>query len=83
MARCFFFAFFTLFHLSLTFFRPEFPLNVTCESEFHILSNTKVSATRDHGQKYMKVRAPLVHHLLRNRLLLLLQSQWTVLLKEA
>ena len=40
------------------------------ESEFHILSNTEVSAAKDHGQNYMKVRAPLVHHLLRNCLLI-------------
>ena len=40
--------------------------NVTSESEFHILSTTKVSAAKDHSQNYMKVRAPLVHHLLRN-----------------
>ena len=31
-------------------------LKLTCEYEFHILPNTKVSATEDHGKNYKKVR---------------------------
>ena len=38
-------------------------LNQTCEYELQILSNTKVSAAKDHGENYMNVRPPLVHHL--------------------
>ena len=41
-------------------------VKVTCEYEFYILPNTKVSATKDHGKNYMKVRPPLALHLLRN-----------------
>ena len=37
--------------------------------ELHILSNANVSAAKDHGESYMKVRPPLVRHLLRNCLL--------------
>ena len=48
---------------------------VTCEYELHLLPNTKVSTAKDHGENYMKVRPPLVHHLLCNRL-------WTIQLKE-
>ena len=44
-------------------------LKLTCEHELHILSNKKVSAAEDHGKNYMKVRQPLVRHLLRDRLL--------------
>ena len=33
-------------------------------------SNTKARAAKDHGLNYMKVRSPLVRHLLLNRLLL-------------
>ena len=36
-----------------------------------MLPNTKVSAAKDHGKNYMKVRPPLVRHLWRNRVLLL------------
>ena len=32
-------------------------------------SNTKVSAAKDHGENSMKVRPPLVHHVLCSRLL--------------
>ena len=35
----------------------------TCKYELHTLSDTKVSATKDHGENYMKVRPPLVRHL--------------------
>ena len=43
-------------------------LKLTCEYEFHILPNTKVSIAKDHGENYKKVRPSLVRHLLRNRL---------------
>ena len=42
---------------------------VTCEYELHILPNTKFSTAKDHGENYIKIRPPLVHHLLSNRLL--------------
>ena len=39
-------------------------LKLNCEYELHILPNiTKVSAAKDHGKNYMKVRPPLVRHL--------------------
>ena len=38
-------------------------LKLTCEYELYISSNTKVSAAKDHGKNYMKVRPPLVRHL--------------------
>ena len=41
---------------------------LTCEYELHILPNRKVSTAKDHGKNYMKVRALMVRHLLRNRL---------------
>ena len=44
-------------------------MKLACEYELHILPNTKVSAAKGPGEKYMKVRPPLVRHLLRNRLL--------------
>ena len=44
-------------------------VKVTCEYELPILPNTKVSTAKDHGENYMKVRPPLVRHLLLNRLL--------------
>ena len=34
-----------------------------------MLLKRKVRATMDHGENYMKVRPPLVYHILRNRLL--------------
>ena len=46
-------------------------LKLTCEYQFHTLSNEQVSAAKDDGESYMKIRPPLVHHLLRNRLLAL------------
>ena len=46
-------------------------LNQTCKYELHTLSDTKFSATKDHGENYMKVRPPLVRHLQRNCLLTL------------
>ena len=36
--------------------------------ELHSLPNRKVSGAKDHGKNYIKVRPPLVRHLLRNRL---------------
>ena len=38
-------------------------LKLICEYEFHTLLNI----AKDHGKNYMKVRPPLVSHLLRNR----------------
>ena len=43
-------------------------LKLICEYELHTLPNTKVSGAKDHGKTYIKVRPPLVRHLLRNRL---------------
>ena len=47
-------------------------LKLACEYKLHILPNTEVSTAKDHGKNYMKVRPPMVRHLLRNRLLFLL-----------
>ena len=44
-------------------------LKLICGYELHSLLNKKVSGAKDHGKKYIKVRPPLVRHLLRNRLL--------------
>ena len=44
-------------------------MKLACEYELHILRNTEVSAAKSPGEKYMKIRPPLVRHLLRNRLL--------------
>ena len=44
-------------------------LRPTYEYELHTLPNTKVGTAKDHGENYMKVRPPLVRHLLPNRLL--------------
>ena len=38
-------------------------LKLICEHELQILSNTKASATKDHGENHMKVRSPLVRDL--------------------
>ena len=38
-------------------------LKLTCEYELNISPNTKVSATEDHGESYIKVRPLLVRHL--------------------
>ena len=43
-------------------------LKRTYEYELHVLSNTTITAAKDHGENYMKVRPPLVHHLLHNLL---------------
>ena len=42
---------------------------LTCEYELHILSYTKTTAPKDHGENYMSVRPPLLRHPLRNCLL--------------
>ena len=44
-------------------------LKLICEYKLHSLPNRKVSGAKDHGKNYIKVRPPLVRHLLRNRLL--------------
>ena len=44
-------------------------LKLSCEYELHSLPNKKVSGAKDHGKNYIKVRPPLVRHLLGNRLL--------------
>ena len=44
-------------------------LKLIREYEFHSLPNKKVSGAKDHGKNYIRVRLPLVRHLLRNRLL--------------
>ena len=49
-------------------------LKLTCEYEFHSLPNKKVSGAKDHGKNYIKVRPPLVRHLLHNGLLFLLKN---------
>ena len=46
-------------------------LESNCEYQLHILPNTKVSVTKDHGQSYMKFRPALVRHVLRNCLYVL------------
>ena len=43
-------------------------LKLSCEYELHSLPK-KVSGAKDHGKNYIKVRLPLIRHLLRNRLL--------------
>ena len=43
-------------------------LKLFCEQELHDLPNTIVSGAKDHGKNYIKVRPPLVHHLLRDPL---------------
>ena len=44
-------------------------LKLICEYELHSLPNKKVSGAKNHGKNCIKVRPPLVRHLLRNRLL--------------
>ena len=41
-------------------------LKLICEYELHRLPNKKVSGAKDHGENHIKVRPPLVRHLLRN-----------------
>ena len=47
-------------------------MRLTCEYEFDILSDTKGSLAKNHGENYMMLRPFLACHLLRNRLLLFL-----------
>ena len=42
-------------------------LKLICEYELHSLPNEKGSGAKDHGKNYIKVRPPLVRHLLRDR----------------
>ena len=48
-------------------------MRLTCEYELDILSNTKVSLAKDHGENYMKLGPFLDNHLLRDRLFLFLR----------
>ena len=48
-------------------------MRLTCEYEFDILSNTKGSLAKDHGENYMKLRPLLSGHHLRNHLFLFLR----------
>ena len=48
-------------------------MRLTCEYELDILSNTKGSLAKDHGENYMKFRPFLTHHHLRNHLFLFLR----------
>ena len=48
-------------------------IRLTCEYELDILSNTKVSHTKVHGENYMKLRPLLACYLLCNHLLLFLR----------
>ena len=43
-------------------------LKLICEYELNSLPNKNFSRAKDHGKNYIKVRPPLVRHLLRNRL---------------
>ena len=42
-------------------------LTLICEYELHSLPNKNVSGAKVHGKNYIKVRPPLVRHVLRNR----------------
>ena len=44
-------------------------LRPTYEYEFHTYQIKKLVFRKHHGENYMKVRRPVVHHLLRNPLL--------------
>ena len=48
-------------------------MRLTCEYELDILSNTKGSLAKDHGENYMKLRPFLARHHLRNHLFLFLR----------
>ena len=48
-------------------------MGLTCENELDILSNTKGSLAKDHGENNMKLRPFLARHLLHNRLFLFLR----------
>ena len=55
-------------HALRSYLKPIF------EHELHRLPNKKVSGAKDHGKNYIKVRPPLVRHLLRNHLLQILTN---------
>ena len=48
-------------------------MRLTCEYELDILSNTKGSLGKDHGENNMNLRPLLARHLLHNRLFLFLR----------
>ena len=48
-------------------------MRLTCEYELDILSNTKGSLAKGHGENNMKLRPFLACHLLHNRLFLFLR----------
>ena len=48
-------------------------MRLTCEYEVDILSNTKGSLRKDHGENNINLRPLLTRHLLRNRLFLFLR----------
>ena len=41
-------------------------LKLICKYKLDSLPNKKVSGAKDHGKNYIKVRPPLIRHLLRN-----------------
>ena len=49
-------------------------MRLTCEYELDILSNTKISLAKIHGENYMNFRLLLACHLLCNHLLLFLRT---------
>ena len=48
-------------------------LDLRCEYEPNTLPNTNVGAAEGHGKNYIKVKPPLVCHLVRNYLLIVLE----------
>ena len=71
----------TALKLGIQALRSCFKVNF--EYELHTLPNTKVSATKDHGKNYGKVRPPLFRHLLHNRLLSTFVTQRCILIHLA
>ena len=51
-------------------------LRLTYEYESYALPDAKISTTKDHGENYMKVKPPMVRHLLRNRLFVNFESMY-------
>ena len=49
-------------------------MRLTYENELDILSNTKGSLAKGHGENYMKLRPFLARHLLRNRLFFIFEN---------
>ena len=66
----------------LSYSLVESYLRLICEYELHSLPNKKVSGAKDHGKNYIKVRPPLVSHLLRNRLSLQAEKSCKISCKE-